>query len=128
MIKKIVLESITIFLICASLLLLKVVYSQPANEVASLDNDNNTPAKQTEVFDETPKLIDINLATDQELQQIPGVGEVIAQRIIQDREKNGYYCTVKDIVRVKGIGLKTFEKMQQHIVVNKRNLMLYLGY
>ncbi len=126
MIKKIALEGATIFLICASLLVLKSVYSQPVSANEAVKHD--TPVQQETVTEKAPLLVDINLATYQELQQIPGVGEVIAKRIVQDRTENGYYNTKSDIVRVKGIGLKTYEKMRQLIVVNKRNLMIYLGY
>ncbi len=124
--KKIALESMTVLLICACLLLLKVIYPQPAVE-AKATNDNIS-VKQSEVVNTVITAIDINLATQQELQQIPGVGEVIAARIIKDRAQNGYYQTTNDIVRVKGIGPKTYLKMKHLIIVNKRNLMLYLGY
>ncbi len=131
MVKKIALESITILLICVSLLLLKSAYSEPS--VESLKNEHkqvndSTTVKQIEPVDITLQAIDINLATEQELQKISGVGEVIAKRIIEDRQQNGYYQTTEDIIRVKGIGPKTYQKMRQLIVVNKRNLMFYLGY
>ncbi len=126
MLKKILLESLTVLLICISLILLKNFYSQTTVEAI-----HETPvgqAAQSEVVVEEKAIVDINLATHQELQKIPGVGSVIAKRIIEDRERNGYYQSTIDIIRVKGIGSKTFEKMQSHIVIDKDNLLLYLGY
>ena len=61
--------------------------------------------------------IDINTAEIKELQNITGVGPVIAQRIIDDRNANGPFYTISDIKRVNGIGDVTFEKMITQITV-----------
>lgn len=44
-----------------------------------------------------------------------GVGEVIAQRIIEEREENGPFYYPEDLMNVKGIGEKTLEKLLSHI-------------
>ncbi|RLT05983.1 MAG: helix-hairpin-helix domain-containing protein [Planctomycetota bacterium] len=56
--------------------------------------------------------IDINSASWVEWTQIEGIGESTAQKIIADHETNGPFRNVKDLLRVKGIGPKTLEKMQ----------------
>jgi len=56
--------------------------------------------------------VDINTADIDELQQIPGVGPVFSRRILDYREKNGKFISVEDLLKVKGIGRKTFEKMR----------------
>ncbi|TXT35932.1 MAG: hypothetical protein FD138_1165 [Planctomycetota bacterium] len=56
--------------------------------------------------------IDINSASWVEWTQIEGIGEATAQKIIADREANGPFGNVKDLLRVKGIGPKTLEKMR----------------
>ncbi len=56
--------------------------------------------------------IDINSASWVEWTQIEGIGEVTAQKIIDDRQANGPFRSVKDLLRVKGIGPKTLEKMR----------------
>jgi competence protein ComEA len=61
--------------------------------------------------------ININTATAKELQTLPGVGEVTAQRIIDYREANGPFQTIEEIQNVSGIGTKTFEGMKDMIAV-----------
>ena len=50
-----------------------------------------------------------------ELDTLPGVGEVIAQRIIEEREENGPFYYPEDLMNVNGIGEKTLEKLLPHI-------------
>ena len=54
--------------------------------------------------------------TAEELQQIPGVGPVLSQRIVAAREK-APFRTVEDLRRVSGIGIKTMEKLRPLVVV-----------
>ncbi len=61
--------------------------------------------------------IDINTGTLADLDSIPGIGPVIAQRIIDHRNTNGNFKSVEDIKEVKGIGEKTFEKIKDYIEV-----------
>ena len=62
-------------------------------------------------------LININTADETELQKIRGVGKVIAGRIIEYRNSNGFFEKIEDIKKVRGIGEKTFEKMKNSITV-----------
>jgi competence protein ComEA len=59
--------------------------------------------------------VDINTATAKELETLPGVGEVTAQRIIAYREANGPFQTIEDIQNVSGVGPKTFEGLKDLI-------------
>ncbi len=62
-------------------------------------------------------LVNINTATASELETLPGVGEVTAQRIIEYREANGPFERVEEIQEVSGIGPKTFAGMEEMITV-----------
>lgn len=60
--------------------------------------------------------IDINTADSAELQLLPGIGPVLAQRIVDDRAASGRFFSLNDLKRVKGIGDKTAAKLAPLIV------------
>lgn len=62
-------------------------------------------------------MVDINRATAAELETLPGVGPATAQKIVDDREKNGPFATPEDLMRVPGIGPKKFESMAEQVSV-----------
>ncbi|NCO40297.1 MAG: competence protein ComEA [Armatimonadetes bacterium CG_4_10_14_3_um_filter_66_18] len=59
--------------------------------------------------------INVNTATEQKLQLLPGIGPVTAAKIVQERRANGPFRTVDELVRVKGIGEKTLEKLRKYV-------------
>ena len=63
------------------------------------------------------EMININTASAEELEQLYRVGPVYAVRIIEYREKNGPFERPEDIMKVPGIGSKTFEKNKERISV-----------
>ncbi len=63
------------------------------------------------------KKVNINTAGVKELQTLPRVGEKTAKRIIDYRKKHGRFKRIEDIMKVKGIGEKTFQKMKNRITV-----------
>lgn len=66
---------------------------------------------------EVGALIDINTAPAEVLEQIPGVGPVLAQRIIAYRDLNGGFASVEQLTEVSGIGDATFAQMQPLVTV-----------
>lgn len=61
--------------------------------------------------------IDLNTATLQQLQLLPGIGPAMAQRILDYRDAAGGFETIQDITNVSGIGEMTFEKLKNYIKV-----------
>ena len=61
--------------------------------------------------------ININKATQTELETIPGIGPSTALKIIEYREKNGKFSSIEDIKNVSGIGDAKYEKMKDYITV-----------
>lgn len=62
-------------------------------------------------------LVNINEATQTELETLPGIGPSIALKIISYREKEGKFLTIEDIKNVSGIGDNKFEKIKELICV-----------
>lgn len=63
-------------------------------------------------------LVDLNTADWPELAQLPGIGETLARRIIESRQKDGPFSRPEDLRRVRGIGPKTLEKIRPFLVTN----------
>ena len=59
--------------------------------------------------------LDLNAATAAELEELPGIGPVLAQRIIDWREENGPFLLPEDIMDVPGVGPAKFEAIAPYI-------------
>ena len=81
------------------LLYLQYTYEQPARSY--------TPEEIAEL---KPDPININTASLEELSTLPGLTEKQAQSIIEYREQNGDFGSAEDILKVKGIGEKTYRR------------------
>ena len=60
-------------------------------------------------------LIDINTAGEGELMLLPGIGEMLAERIVTYRDENGEFSTVEEIMNVEGIGQGKFAEICEFI-------------
>ena len=61
--------------------------------------------------------VNINTASVSMLQTLPNIGSVLAQRIVEYREANGYFSALEDLLLVEGIGEKRLEEIRQYITV-----------
>lgn len=64
------------------------------------------------------QIVNINTASQAELETLPGVGPVTAEKIIAYRQENGAFSIIEEIQNVSGIGPATFEKMKPLITVD----------
>lgn len=62
--------------------------------------------------------ININIADKESLKELPRIGDALAQRIVDYREKNGSFKDIKEIMNVSGIGEKMFENIKDKITVH----------
>lgn len=66
---------------------------------------------------QVPLRVNINTADAQALQNLPGIGPKTAENIVADRESNGLFGEVDDLMRVTGIGPKKMERLREHVRV-----------
>ncbi len=59
--------------------------------------------------------VDVNAAGVAELQRLPGIGPILAERIVASRTAHGRFGTLEDLRRVRGIGAKTLEALRAHV-------------
>ena len=61
--------------------------------------------------------VDLNTATAEELEELPGVGPAIAAAIVDERERRGRFATVDDLLDVRGIGEARLEQLRDLVTV-----------
>lgn len=66
--------------------------------------------------------LNLNQATEKDLELLPGIGAVLAGRIVKHREGIGSFTRVEDLREVKGIGKKKFDKIKDLVRVTVRRL------
>lgn len=69
-------------------------------------------------------LLDLNSASVRELSLLPGIGPVLAHRIVQNRQRLGRFASVQSLQRVHGIGPTTVTRAEMFCVVNENDLRL----
>jgi competence protein ComEA len=85
----------------------------PTEDTVQLPSSEETPVTQGSTED----LVNINTATLEELDALPGIGLTTAQKIIDYRTVNGPFGAIEDIMNVSGIGPSTFEGIKDLITV-----------
>jgi competence protein ComEA len=63
--------------------------------------------------------VDLNAATVEQLTTLPGIGAKLAARIVEYREKVGRFRSTDELLNVKGIGEKNFQKLEQWLTVGE---------
>ncbi len=89
----------------------------PSLSVGDALGQNPVPANSPQSVSKDPKLIDLNRASVADFEQLPGVGPVLARRVIAYRESRGRFHAVEDLRGVKGIGQKKLERLRRLVTV-----------
>lgn len=85
------------------------------NEMVTQNASNGSNNSSNEINSSRPDLINLNTATEEELQKLTGIGPAKSKDIISYREKNGEFKDIEEIKKVKGISDGTFEKIKESI-------------
>ena len=90
-----------------------------AQESSAQESSALTPT--TQVAAEVSFPLDLNTATAEELTALPGIGEVLAGRIVAYREEVGAFTSVEELLQVDGIGEKRFEAIRDYITLEEND-------
>ncbi len=71
--------------------------------------------------------LNLNTATGEQLQLLPGVGPAKSERIVEFRQKHGKFRRIQDLRRVKGFGQKTLKKLTPYLAIEGDNTLTESG-
>ncbi len=96
------------------------IYIPKTDENFQFSNSNlqNEESLKTSVLGSQTGLINLNTATVEELDKLPGIGPALAGRIIDYRTENNRFVSIEEIKLVSGIGDKVYENIKDLIMVN----------
>jgi competence protein ComEA len=85
--------------------------------VPSAVRAQDTP-KAAKAADAATVPVNLNVATAEQLEKLPGVGPAMAKRILEYRQKNGGFKKIEELMNVRGIGEKAFLRMKPQLTVS----------
>lgn len=102
----------------SSILVAVILATAPAPAAAPAAPAAITAAAQQQAETKVEQ-IDINVATAEDLQKVPGIGETLARRIVEFRDEHGRFEKVDDLLNVRGIGTASLEKLRPYLIVKQ---------
>jgi competence protein ComEA len=96
---------------------LGLLATAPAAAQSAAGEKNSPPVAAAPADAEAPGVVNINTASELELMRLPGVGPSKARAIVQLRERLQRFKRVEGIMRVRGIGRKTFRKLRSMLTI-----------
>ena len=92
--------------------------SVPATAPAAPDSARRDPAASGPAPSGAPQLTDLNRATVAELDRLPGIGPVLARRIVEHRKRLGAFHSTDELLGVPGIGARLLERIRPHVTAS----------
>ena len=62
--------------------------------------------------------LDLNHASQEQLQKLPGIGPASAKKIVQERDRRGGFRSVNDLLKVRGIGRNLVVRLRPYVTVS----------
>ena len=115
---ELILLGITAVFICSLLLLARQDQSAASRDAVVISTDVQVPE---ELLAPEASLVNINTATLEELDTLPGIGEELARRIVAYREENGPFASAEELMEVKGIGEAKLADLDGWITVDGKD-------
>ena len=114
--EKLVVIILAVMLLAGSLILYRR-NTRPFSDITIVQNGirKELTLAQVENLLKEKNRIDINTASAKEMERIPGVGAVMASRIVEYREKNGSFTSNDQLLEIEGIGEKKFAVMKEYL-------------
>ena len=94
--------------------------SAPSNALSmrQVDASSGPPPQSPTVTVADLGHVNVNRGTADDLRRLPGIGPVLAERVIRYRRENGKFVDIRDIQNVKGIGAKKFAQLEPYIHID----------
>ncbi|MCI9272793.1 MAG: helix-hairpin-helix domain-containing protein [Clostridiales bacterium] len=110
-------------ILCAILVGYNAFYSPQASEPVIIYRDFSVESLSNEEYQPLPgesiHRLNLNTASAEELaQHVPGIGDLLAQDIVEYREKHQGFQRLDELKNIEGIGDKTFEKMKPYLTLS----------
>ena len=115
---EIVLLGMTAAFVCVLLFLSGQDRNSAISEAVVVSTEAEVPE---ELLAPEASLVNINTATEEELDTLPGIGEELARRIVAYREENGPFATTEELINVKGIGEAKLADLDGWITVDGKD-------
>lgn len=103
------------------------LYSSERGNSAAVSSESIDPTETVQFIDPTvpheinkKTRLDLNVVTKEELMEIPGIGEVLAQRILDFRQQHGSFYSIDELAEVEGIGEKRLEDLRKYLYVEDK--------
>ncbi|WP_049387075.1 helix-hairpin-helix domain-containing protein [Staphylococcus epidermidis] len=95
----------------------KLIYVPKKGENSMKINSQQSTLNSSDVKINTNQPLNLNSATEEQLKNIPGIGPSKAKEILNYREQNHGFNSIDVLMKIKGFGKKTFEKLKEHFTI-----------